>query len=458
MYKNHEKISQVINSKRELAFCTNLNAIIRLSSCDKAKISSIQNAGMKLDYRLDNIPIRYLENTNRNSITDINQLLLNPEDSDDEKINQYLYKLSLATRELIKYSDFNETIIRMAKDSETNSANLLDLAEEAPNYYDSINNRLAVEGLSISQIASDLTHRPIAPNPDYPITGAIEYYVPAIFIPNPSTVNSNLQPIISPNIEVDARYDESLEDNIVAWFYSGPQSEVVTEICLSEESAMNSSNPIFLLDNSVLTLATEQDLDFVSYMEDVETLAGSSSSSSSEISFSSYEFGIKESYYMYEPWQSGKSEFSVSTVRIDDTGTLHLVNPWGWGGTFLREWRTLYKIDSDDDGVMHEKWRYHASNWQPWSNPWTPQVIQSGVNMVFWNTFERDWNRSPKPLGTCTASGLSVYLQGNMKYNDNWYTWIPNTTQIHYTRFQWLDSNWAHWNNSWKAWFRLWKV
>ena len=78
--------------------------------------------------------------------------------------------------------------------------------------------------------------------------------------------------------------------------------------------------------------------------------------------------------------------------------------------------------------------------------------------MVFWNTFERDWNRSPKALGTCEANGKTINLFGEMKYKDNWYTWMPSTTQIHYTRFQWLDANWAHWNNSWKAKFRLWKV
>jgi len=29
----------------------------------------------------------------------------------------------------------------------------------------------------------------------------------------------------------------------------------------------------------------------------------------------------------------------------------------------------------------------------------------------------------------------------------------PPTTHIHYTRFDWINSNWAHWNNSYKACF-----
>ena len=37
-------------------FALTLMLLFGVSSCDKAEISSIQNAGMKLDYRLDNIP------------------------------------------------------------------------------------------------------------------------------------------------------------------------------------------------------------------------------------------------------------------------------------------------------------------------------------------------------------------------------------------------------------------
>lgn len=58
------------------------------------------------------------------TITDIKTLMSNPDDADDEKINNYLYEISLATRDLVKDRVFNQTIIGLAQSSETQSANL----------------------------------------------------------------------------------------------------------------------------------------------------------------------------------------------------------------------------------------------------------------------------------------------------------------------------------------------
>ncbi|MDX9931515.1 MAG: hypothetical protein RB294_02950, partial [Bacteroidales bacterium] len=176
---------------------------------------------------------------------------------------------------------------------------------------------------------------------------------------------------------------------------------------------------------------------------------------SGELSFSSYEHSIESMDYRYEPWTSNKSEFAVNLVRIDENGTMHKLNQYmGWNlGT-----KIISQISKNDIGDMQYVWSHHADNWEPWSNPWIPNVTQSGVNMVFWNTFERDWNRSQKGLGTVTASGSTAILKGNMKYSSEWYAWIPETVQVHYTRFDWIYYDWAHWNNSWKSKFRLWRV
>ena len=130
--------------------------------------------------------------------------------------------------------------------------------------------------------------------------------------------------------------------------------------------------------------------------------------------------------------------------------------------TFKREsafktWHKISEIKKNDIGSTRYVWAHHASNWEPWSNPWT-EATQNGVNMVFWNTFERDWNRSSKQIGTCSASGTTIYLAGNMRFSSEWYSWIPSTANIHFTRFEWIYNDWAHWNSSWKAKFRLWRV
>ena len=430
--------------------------ITAFMSCEKEALVPQVNNGTKslekrsnvveIRYELDKIPLLDFKQ-------DINLLLTNPEDKDDEKINNYLYNLSLATRELITDPQFNQIIIELAKRSENQTANLLKLKDIAPKYFDIINQNLSKKGISLQLIAEDLTHKPVAPNPKYPETAEVEKYVPAIFIPNLDKIDVSLQPIISPNIEVDCRKDENIEDNIVCWYYTKERS--LKTIMLSEETSLSTSNPLFLLDNAVTTLKIEQKNKPL-MIQKPETLSNDELSSlnfnksitGKKRSYSSYEFGIKSSAYKYESWLGGKSEFAVNAYRIEPNGTVH----WIYNGNGTKV------INSITSGSIKYKWSHHASDWQPYSNPGTPYVTQYGVNMVYWNTFERDWNRSPKGLGTCSANGTTIYLAGRRKYTSEWYSWIPSTTHIHYTRFDWINSNWAHWNNSWKAWFRLWKV
>ena len=419
-----------------------LLSIIALYGCQKEKLNPqlSNNKSEKIRYELDKIPI--IENTQ-----DVSLLLTNPEDKDDEKINKYLYKLSLAVRELAKEKEFNDVIINLAKNSETQTANLLSLKTVSSKYYEALNSKLAIDGLSIQSIADDLTHAPVAPNPEFPETAEIETYVPAIFIPNLDKIDATLQPIISPNIEVDSRKDENIDDNIVAWYYD--ELGELKEIMLSEETSLNTTNPLFLLDNAVTTLKIEMNENAELQIEEESPVEGVQTKSS--LSFSSYEHSIKSYAYRYEPWTSGKSEFAVNAYRIDPSGAVH----WIYNGSGSK---VISYIKKNQIGSIRYVWSHHASNWQPWSNPWTPNVTQYGVNMVFWNTFERDWNRSSKGLGTCSANGTTIYLAGRRKYTSEWYTWIPSTANIHYTRFQWIYDSWAHWNNSWKADFRLWRV
>ena len=428
---------------------------ITIVGCQKEKLETSQSPtsslSKKVEYRLDNIP-------NLKNEQDIQILLTNPEDKDDEKINNHLYNLSIAVRELIKDKAFNEAIIDLAKKSPTQSANLLDLKTTAPQFYDKINQNLAElrnndfnssGDYSIESIANNLTHAPVAPNSDYPETAEIEKYVPAIFIPNLEQINSSLQPIISPNIEVNSAKDESIDDYIVSWYYT-PSGEL-NEIILGEETSLNTSNPLFLIDNAVTTLETEENKDFVSWNSEPNSSSAKTSSTKSTLSFSSYEHSIESNSYRYEPWTSGKSEFAVNAYRIEPNGTVH----WIYNGNGTK---VISDIKKNQIGSIRNIWSHHASDWKPWSNPWTPNVTQYGVNMVFWNTFERDWNHSPKPLGTCSANGTTIHLAGRRKYDSEWYAWIPNTANIHYTKFQWIYDNWAHWNNSWKSKFRLWRV
>lgn len=433
--------------------------IVFLASCKKNVNENVEiQSSDEITYTLDRIPIikyEYPELTNRGSQLPIEQLLLNPSDADDQKISQYLYKLSIVTRHLIKNPEFNQIIIDLAKNSETECANLMDLENVAPNFFEEINSGLEQYGLTLEFINENMTHAPVGPDPDYPETAVLESYFPAIFIPNLSSLNGELQPLISPNVEVDPGDDESIDDNIIVWYYGDATSIEVSEIMISEETAMATTNPLFLLDNSVSTLETDENKDFEALNSSRST--GAAGSTAGSMSFASHEYGIKTITYKYEKY--GKSDFAVTTINIKPNGQKH----WIYNGLNGSQYKSnnaqvIGKIHQSDVSYMQNKWAFHAGNYQPWSNPWTPNVVQNGVNVVFWNTFERDWNHSSKGIGTCSANGTSVSLEGNMKYSSEWYTWIPSTANIHYTRFQWLDWDWAHWNSSKKAWFRLWKV
>ncbi len=171
-------------------------------------------------------------------------------------------------------------------------------------------------------------------------------------------------------------------------------------------------------------------------------------------SFSSYEHSIKGESYMYESWTSSKSEFAVTAVRIDPNGNHSKV----YFSSDLSQ--IVSKISRSDvtNSRMQYNWEFHSPDWQPWYNSWAPNTVQIGKNYVFWNTFERDWNRSRKWLGSASRNGTNFSLWGKCKYSSEWYTWIPNTLSVHHTQFVWIDYYWSHWNNSWKADFRLWKV
>lgn len=443
--------------KSSLILAVILTASLIVVSCNKDQ--DLQPAetspapAQSMTYSLDKVPLdKYDSNISKSTtVTDIKTLMTNPDDADDEKINNYLYEISIATRDLIKDPAFNQAIISLAQNSETQSANLLDLERVAPIYYNAINSKLSSKNLSLTTIANDLTHAPIAPNMTYSETAETEHYVPAIFIPNLDRLNSQLQPIISPNIEVDSRSDERIEDNIIAWFYPSATSSAVTEIMLSEATSLSTTNPLFLLDNAVTTLKTKENKKFTPLITKGDPV--SPKSTNGTLSFSSYEHSIESQAYRYEPWNSGKSEFAINAYRIEPNGTTH----WIYNNTSDNS-KVINEIKKNDIGSIRFKWSYHAANWQPWSNPWTPDVTQYGVNMVYWNTYERDWNRSPKGLGTCSANGSTIHLAGRRKYTSEWYAWIPETANVHYTRFEWIYDNWAHWNNSYKSQFRLWRV
>jgi hypothetical protein len=345
-------------------------------------------------------------------------LLLNEDDSEDEKINFYLYYLSLSIEDLVKSSNFNREVIRLAKESPIQAANLVTLTKSFPAFKTEINQKLTSKGVTFDEIVAGLT---------YSKGNIFERYEPCIFVPNISIADPDKQPIFSPNIEVDCSNDEAIEDFIVAWYYmiSGEKKEVM----MGEEHCKLTTNPIFLLDNGEINPKSNI---FEILPPDDENLK----STQTTTSFHSHEY---QANHRYET-SGGKTEFTVVAYRIDPQGSVHWIyNSSGW--------KEIAKIHKNDIGKLLYKWTSHCNNYTPYNQ-----------NYVYWNTYERDWNRSEKDLGSATANGTTIYLAGRRKYGYEWYSYDPAQLQGKNTDLNYIYWNWAKWHDNDKSKLRIWRV
>lgn len=406
---------------------------VSLISCEKDQVIEIATTELNFekvsDYTLDRIPL--LDNKQ-----DVSALMKNPVDKDEEKLNKYLYEIGLATRALIKDQNFNTIILKMAKDSKLKTAYLLDLKKTAPEYYQVINENLAKHNLSLEGIAADMTHAPVLPNPKFPETVEIEKYVPAIFVPNLDAVDAHKQPLLSPNVEADCSNDPSIEDFIVTWYYT--EDGEMNEILLGEETSLETSNPLFLIDHATL-YTRDRDND----ISEERRTSNINSGARAITRFDSKEIKIKTGYRQ-ETGAGNNSEYAIIAIRIEaknpGAGVIHWIYNSG-------RWKKIDEVKVREINQTLVRTTLHAPNWTPYAN-----------NRVYWNTFERDWNRGLKNLGEPTFDGRTAFLDGNMRYNGDWYAYIPSTLDNHATPFAWFG-----WNNSinfysWKADYVVHKV
>lgn len=126
------------------------------------------------DFDLNNIPI--IPTTNGESFVNLN-------DKDEIKLNEQLYELASATKELTKNLNFNRSIIELAQNSGTHTVFYSQIKKKEPGFYDLINQKLKEKGTSIEDITKNMTHKPVNSNPKYPETEKSEFYEPSIMIP-----------------------------------------------------------------------------------------------------------------------------------------------------------------------------------------------------------------------------------------------------------------------------------
>lgn len=79
-------------------------------------------------------------------------------------------------------------------------------------------------------------------------------------------------------------------------------------------------------------------------------------------------------------------------------------------------------------------------------------------NKVYWNTFERDWNRTLQNFGNGSTFNQDWYVGGNARYSGDWYAWTPNTVKDHNTDFELFNSQSEITNESYKSYYNIVKV
>lgn len=395
---------------------------INLVACEGQQTKKSSN--LEIEYRLDKIPL--VKHTGSTQ-----EAMKNPNDADEEKLNHQLFELALATKDLIKNQSFNDLVVKLARESNVQTVYYSEIKREGLRFYTMINEKLALKGMSIETITKNMTHRPILPNPEFPETAKLEIYEPSIMVSNATIANSNLQALISPNVE----FEHDSLDCILAWYFD--KNGVQQETLLNETTATHTTNPIFILNHSI----PKKKMDFIAnYMKSNKNT--SPLAKSDDTYFESTRIKIKNGY-RHET--TGKSEFCIGGVIVRQgnppVNFLHLGNDSDLSLNIKDVSATQVNSSSTVNVTSH-----HADNYLPYSD-----------NRVFWNTFERDWNRTIKSLGEGVTFGQDWVFFGNMRYTNDWYAWLPNAL-TQYTHFEWFGWETEIPFSSWKSEYNLVKV
>ena len=374
-------------------------------ACKKDENSSKQQNGTPAKaFQCSNVDIAFIENP-----YSIEQHITNPEDLDDEMLDRQLYEIALKAKFLFTNTDLNRFIIDKAGERANDCIDLRTFKE-----WPSVNTgkypAKAVNELAATLQSTNLQY--ISKNPE--VYGQMEHYIPALFVVNLENADPNKMPIFSPGIFVneDLTNMESCEDCIIIWYFDKERNDFVEGV-MSEEMALTTTHPIFIVDNACEEVTNRLKTDDMSGGKAVCTSNIPITEPMRRAYYSSNEYQINIGYEGV-----GKSEFCAVGVLIDENGANSRINSASNG----IGWWLIDKVAKKDIGKLLSKW---VTFCRPW-DIYTPDVVPFECNYVIWNTFERDWARSPKPLGRATANGKTIYLDGNMKNNSNWYAYDPH--------------------------------
>jgi len=358
--------------------------------------------------------------------------LANEEDKDDEKIRRQLYNLAQELLPIFVNNSYNELIMNEAKRHDNNCIKLVSFLE-AVNLTSNTKSKIVANNI-LKQIPNlDLTHKPVGESK----STDLDTYIPAIFVVNIDVADMSKAPIISAGTCVNANQHpmDEYEDYIVAWLINGEGD--YTELLINEEMAMNTTHPIFIIDNAEEFISTRKKQIFQSDQSNIFN-----SKNQETAWYSTYEHMIWNRFD-----NTNNSEFTITAAHIDNNGVVKLVLRNGFNFT---TWKQISKVHKNDMGVMKQIWREFTIN----------NVTPFDFNYIFWNTYERDWYASEKDLGSGTRNGKTIYLVGRRSNSSDIYGYQPGNLNSNPLAISSIYHNWARWyqNPQINSGLRFWRI
>lgn len=360
---------------------------------------------------------------------DVSDYFKNENDADDTEMSRKLHEIAVIARPLFINGTFNQYIIDNAK-LRDNSCVDLNVFTNSASLRSQANDQAVFDALKQKVNSTNLTHRPI----NTETNGELETYLPAIFVANIERADPTKKPIFSAGTYVNNELSgvESYQDYIVAWFSN--DNGGFTEILINEETAMSTTHPIFIVDNAEASI-TQRAKSTVKYKVPVEA------KNMETAWYSTHEFKINHRYD-----NTLKSEFCITGAHITNTGEAWLICKKS-NGTF-DTWKKIKEIHKNSIGQMQYQWEQFCNN----------DVTPFASNYVFWNTYERDWAKSEKDLGSATKNGITIYLTGRRQYTSEWYAYDPGQVNNNRADLSHIYWNWAKWHDNSKGQFRIWRI
>ena len=393
---------------------------IALTGCEKDDLTNSKIKSLKYN----SLDIDLIENPYT-----IDQHLNNLENTQETSMDRKLFQIATCLKDFFKTTDLNEYIISHASLHTNNCIDLRDFEKwEVLNKSEYSSEMIKKASDEILQI--NLTH--ISDNPN---ASGLEQYIPAIFAINAETADPMEIPIIGTGVMANEELPNmnDCEDCMIVWFFDEATGQFV-EGLLSEEMALRTSHPIFIIDNAdeALTERPKQNNDVIQ-----EPFIKQGTSPEERFYLSSNEFKINIRYET-----TGKSEFCITGIHVTEDGTYGDISR---SADYYKDYHLVSKVSKNDIGVQLNKW---VDFCKPYCIA-IPDLYPMQYNYIYWNSFERDWARTKKPLGTIVVYNQPYYLYGNMHYISDWYAFDPDNLQnnrldienIYYNGSQLFENN-----------------